>query len=301
LSYDYSYNQIPYIEIDSASFAVSAIALIVLAAYAILKFKTKSIYAFSILYFIISISLVTNFIVDIGTPFSERLMFQPSLAFCIVIASLYLRFYKKIKLASALLLSCILFLFSLKTIARNSVWKNNETLIITDVISSPNSARTTLHAAEIYRFKAENENNEILKKEYLLNAIHYCKESMKINPAYAATYVSLGFAYFDQYDYNKAADYLIQGYRLDTTSSVTKKGMDVLSTIFYKQGNEYSDNGEIDTAIKYYLRSIDLKNDNAAVWYTLRENYLMKNDTINALKAWDRVKILDPNHAYILK
>jgi len=296
LSSEYGFNQIPYIEIMSFRFIGSFLILVSLFFYGAYTFRKKSVISFCILYFIITISLVANFIVDIGTPLSERLLFQPSLAFCIAAAFFFLKTSKKSKSVSAILLFTILVLFSIKTIARNSEWKNNEILYSSDVISCPNSARLNLFAAEIYRAKSENENNESLKNEYLQKAIGFGEKALKIYPSSARTYVCLGFAYFDQCNYDKAAELCLQGYKLDTTSEGAKKIKEVFSDYFYKKGNGISDKGDIDGATNNYLKAIEFDRKNVEAWYNLGRNYYLKNDTVHADDAWKKVKNLDQNH-----
>lgn len=298
LSADYSYNQIPYIEINSVQFIFSFSILIAMMVLTFHSFKNRSIISFSILYFMTTISLVANFVVDIGTPLSERLLFQPSLAICIVAAFLFFELESKMKFLSRGLFLTVLILLSLKTFSRNGDWKNNETLFFADVISAPNSARTTLYALEVYRAKAKVTEDEKLKKEYFDKAEYYGLKSLQIYPDFAVTYLNLGFVYFYQTNYNKASEYWSKGYKLAPDDPEAKKCVEVLSDVFYKQGNGLLDQGKVVDAIKDYKKSTELDSTNIEAWYNLGGSYYQIGDTNSAKEAWNKVRLLDQNHLF---
>jgi len=296
LSFEYGFNQIPYIEISSIQFIFSLLLLIGLIIYAIYTFKKKSLFSFSILYFIITISLVANFVVDIGTPLSERLLFQPSLAFCIVVAAFYVKANKRFKLFANGILVLILLLFSVKTYLRNAVWENYDTLVLSDVISAPNSIRINQFATNIYLSRSNNERNKELRNEYLKKASYYGERMVKICPNVPDVYINLGYIYYNLFDYNKASELWVKGCKAEPTELIAKNAAEVLSTDLYKLGNDFYEQGKIDDALKCYQNSIELNNKNVEAWYNLGGNYFLKNDTTSGIKAWENVKKLDQNH-----
>lgn len=298
LSFDYGFNQIPYINIYSFKFILSFIISLSLIVFAIFTFKKRSLFSFCILYFIVTISLAANFVVDIGTPLSERLLFQPSLAFCVIIAAFYIKGRKRFKLLANASLLIIFLLFSLKTYLRNNEWKNNGTLMLADVISAPNSARANLYAGEMYLAKAKIETNGELKNEYLKKAVQYGEKSNDIYPYYSITYIDLGIAYFGLLDYFKTADLWIKAYNLDPSSPEQKKRIEMLSSVFFKEGNKFHEKGNIGDAIKCYLKSIELKRNSVEVWYNLGGNYFLINDINNGIDAWQNVLKLSPTHQF---
>lgn len=301
LSSDYGYNQIPYINLYSIQFILSFLLVTTLIFYSLYSFNKRSIFSFCILYFFLTISLGTNFIFDLGTPLAERMLFQPSLAFCIILAVLFLKVNKNKKRLSTVFLLVILILFSMKTISRNSEWKNNETLFFADVITSPYSSRINLYVSEIYIIKANKESNSDLKKESLSKAVYYGEQSLKINSKFAYSYLQLGFAFFHQLNYFKAADLWIKAYKLEPMNPETKKWTAYLSDIFYKQGNGFSEQKNIGEAIHCFLKSVELNDENVEAWYNLGGNYYLINDLKNATVAWGKVKKLDAYHQFSME
>lgn len=297
LSWEYGYNQIPYVNLLSFQFIFSFLLITSLIVYAILTFRQKSIFSFCVFYFFLTLSLVANFLVDVGTPFSERFLFQPSLAFCIVIATLFLQLNKNRKLPVNLIFIFILLLFSLKTIFRNAEWKNNETLYLTDVKSSPNSIRANSAAANILLFKGYYETNVEIKKMFLKKSIYYAEKALKIDHNNQRVYRYWQSSFYGLFDSYKSADLFFQDNDFNFSDPKVKIALDNLSTDNYKKGNGFLELN-VDNAIECYLKSVALNKYNIEAWYNLGGGYFIKNDTTNAIKAWDKVKALDPNHSF---
>ena len=163
LSCDYSYNVIPIVtSLGNAGFLIAFILHIALLVYAIIKFKEKQFLSFCILFYLISMSIASNLFMVIGTNMAERLLFFPSIAFSMAIAYLVGKIAKfdfkiltpkwnvilKANKLVMLLFGAVLILFSIKTIARNKVWKNGVILYETDLKTVPNSTHLLLFHAD---------------------------------------------------------------------------------------------------------------------------------------------------------
>ncbi len=296
LSCDYSFNQIPYIEPGSLHFISSLIILGTLLILAFSLKKKNSVLSFAILFFFITMSIASNLLVDIGTPFSERLLFQSSLAFCLVLGTGIFKLYQKSKPIALILLTGILIAYSAKTIGRNSDWKNNETLFLKDAESAPNSARTTWAACEIYRTKAEKESDELLKNQYLDKSIAYGEKCIQIYPDYSTAYISLGFPYYYKGNLDKAAELWKKSYLLDSISPQARICMNVLSKDYFNRGNSLSENGHTKEAISAYTKATDLNPQFIEAWYFLGGFLYLEGDSLAASQSWEKVKQLDPQH-----
>lgn len=304
LSWDYGINQIPYIDFNSLSFLYSLVILVVLLVWALFAARKKSLLSFSILYFFVTISLATNFITDIGTPLSERLLFQPSLAFCLVMAGLFVFLNKKANLVSNLVLLLLLATLSFKTIIRNSNWKNDETIYTTDVVTSPQSLKTNISLTKLYITKAENQAASPTKNTLYKQAVYYAQNAENILNSFP--HPPLSDQPFQYNDLLTAHIALLSTYpsvalwlsdnNYNPASPQTKQLMDLMSNSIYAQGNAYYEKDNTDAAIQCYLKSVELNNRHTEAWYNLGGNYYLKGDTINANKAWEEVKRIAPDH-----
>ncbi len=163
LSCDYSYSTIPLIKSPGDPwFVLSLLIHVGFLVVAIWGFKRKHIVSYAILFYLITISIVSNVFTLIGTNLAERLVFMPSLAFCLVIAFLVTRLFKIENIQPGklseifskngmlwLLIIPILLLFGFKTIDRNKDWKNVSTLFNTDIKTVPNSVHMLWYHANM--------------------------------------------------------------------------------------------------------------------------------------------------------
>ena len=209
---DGSYNTFPEIGITSWKFFVPFMVFIGAAVYAIITFKKKDPIAFAILYFFITASIVSNIIILIGTNYGERLMYMPSLGFCLIVAILISKILKpnteekemnsmnsffSSSAKPIMLIGIVVILFAYQAMSRNLEWKDNLTLYQHDTKKVPNSAHMLFYLA-----------NHITTEEYLKalpdsaartksreEGLELLTRAVEIYPKYADGYQRRGFIY----------------------------------------------------------------------------------------------------------
>ncbi len=293
---DYGYNQLPYVGLTSLSFGLSFILITLLFSISAIYFKRKSLISFCILYFFITLSVGTNFIVDLGAPLAERMLFEPSLGFCMLLAMVMLTIQEKNQLVFIVGCCGLLIAFSIKTISRNAEWKNSESLILTDVETAPECSRLNLYACEKYLVKANLSQDTILKQDYLNRAIKYGEKSLALHSKFAYSYQRLGAAYYAKKELFKAADLWIKAAILDSTTLLTKEWLRNLSFECYVQGNSQLEQSNNVAAIRYYLKSTELNSNAVESWYNMGGAYFILGDSLNGKRAWNKVIELNPMH-----
>ncbi len=148
-SADYSYAQTPLVtspltpRVLIAAGALGALACIGLLGMAARSgSSTRRQAAFSCLAFLAAIAPVSNLIAPIGTVMAERLLYLPSMAFCLAIPAFWAIIAARVRPAvSALLAAALVVGFAARTIDRNRDWKDQLTLFSATVIASPGSAK----------------------------------------------------------------------------------------------------------------------------------------------------------------
>ncbi|MFM7725390.1 MAG: hypothetical protein ACKO7B_01700, partial [Flavobacteriales bacterium] len=133
LVWDYSYHQIPLSRMSDLFPWLGIFAYGTLIIHAIYMFVKKPPISFSILLFLIALSPVSNVFFINATTIGERLLFFPSIAFCIAITfSLLKRMPGKMSMMSskipATLFVLIVVVFSVLTLKGAANWKDNMTL-----------------------------------------------------------------------------------------------------------------------------------------------------------------------------
>ena len=92
LSSDYSFNEIPRIGWNDPGAVASLLIYLSLTVYAVINIRKKNnqpllLIGYGILFYIITMSIVSNVVFNIGAPMGERFLYLPSLGFCISISA----------------------------------------------------------------------------------------------------------------------------------------------------------------------------------------------------------------------
>jgi hypothetical protein len=156
-----------------------------------------SVAAFSILYYLITVSIVSNLVVRTSTFMNERYLFLPSIGFCIAIAWFALK--KLPELMSnrqtwlgVTLLSLIAGVFAVRTWTRIPDWGGDGSGLVESAIQvSGNSYRANYYYANLlfnkqYKpLEKATDQAAVAQRNAILNEIEpYLNKSLQINPGY---------------------------------------------------------------------------------------------------------------------
>ena len=199
---DGSLQQFPVVHVLDWQFIITAMIILALIIFAFRGWRKKNIFSFSILYFFITASIVSNIFVLFGACYGERLMFSPSLGYCLFAAAAIEKLtgskiivktknnlpgFFKSHSKSILIVCIILLLFSVKTISRNAVWHDNFKLYSTDVQIASNSARSHYFLGN-YILQEEflgSINDSTSRSHFVIEGISEIKKAIDIYPDYA--------------------------------------------------------------------------------------------------------------------
>jgi protein O-mannosyl-transferase len=212
LSHDYSLNEIPLSGLSHWRFWLSILAAGLLIYTFIKTWKSQPIVAFAIAFFAITFSLYSNLVFTIGTHFGERLLFLPSLGFCMVVGwYLWSTATKKtgqfeLKKAGlpAGFLAILCLGYASKTMSRSAEWRDEMTLYSADVINAPNSTRTHFRLGRTYNKRGLMETTQATKNSLFEKAIPELEKSIEIYPEYSDAIGELGLAYQSLGDFKQA-------------------------------------------------------------------------------------------------
>jgi len=249
MSYDYSYNQIPC-ETFGSPIVLGTIALLIGIAYLIYKnWKTKPTISFGLLYFLISIALVSNVFTLIGTTMGDRLLYAPVLGICIVIVvGIYYLFqqtaietYKHTALYSMVMIA---FFFSIASVKRNRVWQSNDTLFAADLLHAPNSARVHFNYAAILMAQLPEDIER--QATFLPEVIASFERALEIDSVDRGSHLNLGVCYYRLKEYPKSILHTRKVIQLDKSDSI----------VYFNLADAYFKNTDYDSAIVYYQKAI---------------------------------------------
>jgi tetratricopeptide (TPR) repeat protein len=336
LSYDYSFNQIPIVSLENI-FSIGAMlfytAIGIYASMILVKsFKNRKngipstrdilpsfrILSFGIFFFLVTIFLFSNLVLTIGTSMGDRLMYFPSLGFCICMALLYIKFFmkenRKLEIRNWKLypLIFILILYSYKTYSRNAYWKNNYTLYSHDVHVVPNSTKAHYYLGlELVKVIAATEPDSAKRRKIYEKGINELEKAVKILPSFASAYTQMGVAYYRMKNYEKAIENYNKAATLRPSDAIT---LNNIGTVYFEWGkyreaaekfqqalqvdpryvDGYMNLGSVygtlqqyDKAIDAFLNAIKYAPDNALAYHFLAITYQNKGDRVNAEKYFE--------------
>ncbi|MEK6615368.1 MAG: tetratricopeptide repeat protein [Bacteroidota bacterium] len=304
LTSDYGFNEIPAISLSDPKAIASLLIYGGLFSYAIKIVWNKarrtgdeginlpSIFSFSILYFLITISIVSNLFFLIGTTMGERFAYISSLGFCIALASILLRitntsncelkkdFYKNLKLAIPLLL--IIVSYSYKTFTRNPAWKDNKILFTTDVKTSVHSANAHYYYANTMFTDHINDEQSPTRDSLFTEAKKEFHKAMEINPYFHYCYYNIGLIWEKLSQPDSAIAWQTKAINLKPENSMAQymaKG--ALGLVYGKL------KGDADKAIPLLKEALANKPDDTGYHENLGICYAMKGDYDNSIKEFE--------------
>ncbi|MCC6462938.1 MAG: hypothetical protein IT260_20890 [Saprospiraceae bacterium] len=172
-----------------------------MAVWALISLPKRRVPAFAVLYFLLTISIVSNLFVSVGTFMNERFAFMPSVAFAILVGwflaqalpSLLKEPQQRPYLLGTGLLVMLAGVFAWLSFSRVPVWKDALSLNTSAVNVSEGSARShCFYVTALY----ENQylkTKEPVEKARLVDTMEYhINRSLEINPDYGSALIMKG-------------------------------------------------------------------------------------------------------------
>lgn len=187
LTHDYYPFQIPRVSWLNIFVWISFILHVALAIYATINFKRRKILAYVIFFYIASLSIYSNILINVGTTMNERFLFVPTIASSVGVILFLKYFIKKFTLHELIipsfvgLLAVVYFIISF---LRVPVWESALTLNTSAAKVSTNSARANSFMATAIFNEAKDMRHGDERKTRLTEAMFYADKAIKIMPYY---------------------------------------------------------------------------------------------------------------------
>lgn len=321
LTSDYGFNQIPVISFSDPKAIASVLVYGGLMFYAVktllkelksrkddvsdsrsakasLEDPEATLFSFSILFFIITITIVSNLFFLIGTTMGERFAYISSLGFCLALAVFFIRIFKwdasalrdpstAVKKLYPLLL--LLVPYSYKTVTRNPAWEDNKALFTTDVKTSTGSANAHYYYANTMFTEHLNDDPSPSRDSLFKEAKKEFRTAMSINPYFHYCYYNIGLIWEKLGEPDSAILYQQRTISLkpeNTMAQYMAKG--ALGLVYGKL------KGDFEKAIPLLKEAIAHKPDDTGYHENLGICYAMKGDFDNSIKEFETSLKLKP-------
>jgi len=276
LTIDYYPYHVPQVGWSDWRALLGAALYLGMGLWALWNLKKRSIPSYAILYYLVTISIVSNVFVSVGTFMNERFLYMPSLGFCLLAGWFFTRKlpeWLKEKPDAAYPLGMLVFvtiagLFAYRVVTRIPDWQSVLTLNGAAVKVSEGSARShCFYTKGIYEERYVKEKNLAVKKVLVDEMEYHIKRSLEINPNYGAALIMR---------FNVAAARFEIDHQLDKFFHVAE---DILEKIPY--------NSTFRNNLAIYLKYIDGSNAEKYMAFCYRVGYEFfwkkKNDPTAAL------------------
>ena len=277
LSADYSFAALP-VYADFFSWALVASAALGMAILLVVrKFaRAPGLRSLGALWMLIAFSLVANVAAPIGTIMAERLLYLPSVGFCLLVAALMegvwgLGRRRLFVLACTVLVAVLLG----RTCARNADWRDAETLFRAAIAAYPHSAKAHQGLGEA-----------MMKRGDWLGALDEFGRAAAIYPQYAAAHYNSGLCYWWLRQYENA----IAAYE---RAVAIRPGY---ARAWMNMGAAHHALGALAAAAAAYRQAVDTRPDFAPAWENLAHTYREMGDRDRAVAAYRAFLRLRPEH-----
>lgn len=178
-------------------------ALLALALYlgmgfwAVRNWQKRAVAAWCVVFFLLTLSIVSNLFVSVGTFMNERFVYMPSVAFCVLVAWLLARKVPELfragpdkpSILGVGILAVMVGFFGWRTLTRVPDWESERTLNPSAVQVSEGSARAHLfYVTALYKNDYAQAKTPEEKERLVALMEHHINRAVEINPKYGSAW-----------------------------------------------------------------------------------------------------------------
>lgn len=228
---------------------------------------------------------------------ADRFLFIPVLPVCVLLILLLESIIDKVKQTKnkttylTIPVLAVTVLFSIRTMARNPVWENNETMFRSGIKDAPDSYYVYQTLGQYLSAKADSSDNPTEKKALYAEAESVIEKGNTICPEVQDNWYLQGRCAYLAGDFSKAEYAYMQSIiRFDKIKKESVYNLAVL----YKEEKKYAD------AIKWLNKVNELEDNFMNSYSLLGEIYLYKGDFSRAQEALIKSLKENPNQENVL-
>jgi Tfp pilus assembly protein PilF len=286
LSADYSFDQIAAVSSPlDPGFVGGLVVVLGLPALAWWTWRRVPGVALGVGVLILTFALVSNLAFVIGTIMGERLAYLPSVGFCVAVAAGLTWLVGEREVATrwpakfVAPLAVIVALYGMRTVARNTVWRDPQTFFATMVVDAPRSARS------------HRELGTVLASVRRFPEAHQAFErSLAIKPEDSATLYNYGNALGSEGRFDEAAAM----YRRAIAANPT------FGQAYENLGNAESMRGDQQAALAAFRHALELSPDSPFLLMNLANTLFRAGSMAEARATYERARARAPRSPEIL-
>ncbi len=311
LTHDYYPFHIPTMEWTNFLPILSLVIYVGIGIYALWGIRKRQIPAYAILFYIFTLSIVSNLFFPIGTFMNERFIFISSIGVCIFIAYFLLDLLpiitKQFKpLYGLIAIGALSIGYGYKTFTRIPAWKSPVSLNASAIKVSKNSARANCFMGTALFNEYKEMTDEAQKKIVLERASGYIRRSRELFPDYYNANLMLAGIVAENYKYNGDFDKLLlefseiatnspnMQYLFDYYSYLETRAPDNQKMInyFYNVGKNIliDQKYNFNMGLKYLDYGLKFDRNNKLLLETIAKTYETLGNTAKAQEYFNRIR-----------
>lgn len=241
------------------------------------------------LLFLAPLSIASNLVLLIGTNLGERLLFAPSVGFCLLAALGLIRgadlLGRRNARASLLTVTAVLVASGgWLTLDRNRDWATDQVLALTDVERHPNSAKLQYHAGLSRLHQAVATADSTARAGFLDLAATRLEQAIHLYTGYPEAFIQLGVTRYHQGDLNAALESYRAAIRLQPGSA---EAFSNLSAVYVAAQ-------DLEAAETVLRRAVELRPRYADAWANLGAVLALGERWPESIGAYGRALECDP-------
>lgn len=307
---DYTFNSFPVARSSDPLAMLYLLLHLGLLGWALWQLPRRNVLVFCALAYFAAISLYSQLPAVIGTLMGERLLYTPSLWWCLAVPLVLSRFFKLEKSTAhstdfswgifsknekqlVFMVAAVAALFAFKTIGRNGDWASNFNLFQADVAKAPNSVRLNDgYAEELYKSLSDKDLTEAeIARRWQLSEQH-SKKSLSIEPSSLSANINIGNLHFYKKQYAEAVTAYEKCLSIKSDYSFAKRNLAAALVEWAREEGEKRNN--IEKARELLLRSLAIDDKNAAAWHLMGVSYGVQGQHLKAAEMFEKALALDP-------
>lgn len=258
------------------------LVFIAFVATMIISFKKNKTVFFWLSFFVISL-LVTLTPFRLGWIVAERYAYLGTIGICAVVALLLQKIGKltKLRTLTYVLFFLILIAFSVRTILRNTDWKDEDTLWLATVKTSPLNPKSHNNMGDYYTRHGDLQK---AAEEFII--------AIKLKPNYGDAYHNLANTYNQMGKYDEALIYYQKA--LEINPNIWQSYLN-MGAIYYYQKKD------IAKTVEYLERAYAINQNDSSLTTNLGIAYLRNGEKERARDMFRRALKIDPNNSLAQK
>ncbi|MCC6724115.1 MAG: glycosyltransferase family 39 protein [Saprospiraceae bacterium] len=253
---------------------------------------------FGIVFLLLTIGLTANILFPIGAFMAERFLYLPSVGFCIAaVAGGKLLFdkYATKRLVPFFVVAKVVFI--LLTLLRNPAWKDNATLLGTDIHTSTGSPKLNSDYGTQLLEKGLQDKDPTKRQELLAKAQQHLRTALDHHPTYYDAYLAHGACSYYLGEFDAAVASYRAAFKLSPQDPKSKLG---LQYALQAQADAQHQKGQTDAAITAMTEAWQLQPDTLSATH-LAIYYRAKNEPAKAVEWMEKAVELVPRDERLAK